>query len=55
MDSSVNSLMIAQHVKDRMAEATAERTARELRPTPAPQPARRRRLRLRLRRRRVAV
>jgi hypothetical protein len=55
MDSSVNALMIAQHMKDRMAEAGVERTARELRPTPPSRPARRRRLRLRLRRRRVAV
>jgi len=52
MDSSVNSLLIAQHIKDRMAEAGAERTARELRPTRTPRPVR---LRLRLRRRRVAV
>ena len=55
MDSSVNSFLIAQHIKDRIAEADAERTARELRPAPAPRPARRRRLRLRLRRGRVAV
>jgi len=53
MDSSIHSILIAQHVKDRIAEATSERSARELRPAPAPRPVRR--LRLRRLRRRVAV
>jgi hypothetical protein len=53
MDSSVNSILIAQHIKDRIAKATSERSARELRPAPTPRPTRR--LRLRRLRRRVAV
>ena len=53
MDSSVNSILIAQHIKDRIAEATSERSARELRPAPTPRPVRR--LRLRRLRRRIAV
>ena len=53
MNSSVNSFVIAQYIKDRIAEAGAERSARELRPAPTPRPMRR--LAIRRLRRRIAV
>jgi len=53
MDSSVNSILIAQHIQDRIAKATSERSARELQPARTPRPARR--LRLPRLRHRIAV
>ena len=42
MDSTIHSHIVGLHIQDRIAEASAERLAREVRAAREPRPARRR-------------